>query len=406
MRTTLFCFAADIEDAGPAQVLADACERAGVDGLSVATAYHAARDLLPHALTRRVPHLPPGLWIRPERLLWQGCPITPLIAGDQPTFTALDDLIALAERNGRAIDGWTVFLHADRDGADAAVGAEHNIFGDPYPEQLCPANPATRAYAVTLARAVVRAGMPTVVAESLHYHGLEHGVHHERLLFEPGAVVRLILGLCMCSHCFAAAKAEGVDTERVQRELLSVVQATLDSGRPAPGSVGTLAEAGALCGGELAGWIQARQRTVTTLVEEVAQACRVEGGSLVALDLSGAAKGYADGLPTGDPASVFGWRFGIDSAAISRHCTIEAIAYAQAPERVDLDLATYRALIGRQRPLGAILRPFGVDCEDAENLAAKLRVIQNHGAERVDFYHYGMMPLPTLDRIREALSLA
>ena len=59
MRTTLFCSAVDVADAGAAQVLSDACERAGVDGLSIATSYHAARDLHPHARGRRVRHLAP-----------------------------------------------------------------------------------------------------------------------------------------------------------------------------------------------------------------------------------------------------------------------------------------------------------------------------------------------------------
>ena len=404
MRTTLFCSAVDVADAGAAQVLSDAGERAGVDGLSIATSYHAARDLHPHARGRRVRHLAPGLWLPIDEQLWADSAIAPQLAADAETAGAVTALVEESRREGREVDGWTIFLHSDRQGPAAEIGAERNVFGDVYPEQLCPAQPESRAYAQTLARAVVQAGMSTVIAESLHYHGLEHGLHHERFLFEPGEVVRFLLGLCCCDACCVAASAEGVDSDRFRAEVAGIVQATFDTGEPAPGSVATLAAAGALVDGAMAGWLRARLNTVTTLIADVASACRAEGGRLVVLDSSGAAKGYSDGEPLGDVAPTMAWRFGLDIAAISAHCTVEAIAYARSSTRVADDLAAYRALIGDTAPLGAIVRPFGVDCDSVENLAEKLDTIRTAGAERTDFYHYGLMPLPTLDRIRAALN--
>lgn len=404
MRTTLFCSAVDVADAGAAQVLADACQRAGVDGLAVATSYHAARDLHPHARGRRVRHLPPGIWLPIDEQLWATSAIMPQVAADDETAGAIGALVEEARRAERTIDGWTIFLHADRQGPTATVGAERNVFGDIYPEQLCPAQAESRAYAQTLARAVIQAGMPTVIAESLHYHGLEHGLHHERFLFEPGEVVRFLLGLCLCDACCTAASSEGVDSDRFRVEVARIVQATFDTGEPAPGSIATLATAGELVDGAMAGWLRARLKTVTTLIADVATACQTEAGRLVVLDSSGAAKGYSDGNPQGDVAPALAWRFGLDIAAISEHCTVEAIAYAKSSARIADDLAAYRALIGETAPLGAIVRPFGVDCDSVENLAEKLGTIRAAGAERADFYHYGLMPLPTLDRIRTALN--
>jgi hypothetical protein len=46
------------------------------------------------------------------------------------------------------------------------------------------------------------------------------------------------------------------------------------------------------------------------------------------------------------------------------------------------------------------------DCDSAENLAAKLRLADALGLERVDLYHYGLAPLAALDRVREARALA
>ena len=401
MRTTLFCSACDVADAGAEAVLDDILGRAGLDGVTLSAAYHAARDVLPHARGARVRGLPAGLWLRRDPAVWDGCPIQPARAGDDASEAAVAALVEHAAARGAVVDGWSVFLHVD---ADAPTAGTHlNAFGDPYVDQLCPARAASRAYAVAMARAILRAGMGEVLAESLHHHGLEHGVHHERYLLEPGATARLLLGLCLCDDCVAGATAAGADGPGLRRAIADALQGVLDTGRPLAGDVSTRAGAAALFGGELGALLDAREAAVTSLAGEVAAACADEGGRLTVLDSSGAAKGYADGRPTGGPALEIGWLFGIDAAGIAEHCGIEAIAYAAEPARVDLDLDTYRADVG-DGDLCAVLRPFGPDCEDEANLRTKAAIADRHGCRRFDLYHYGLLPLPVLDRIAAALA--
>lgn len=401
MRTTLFCSAVDVADCGPDGILDDALGRAGVDGLSVAASYHAARDLLPHASGPRLRSFPAGLWIARDPAVWDGCPVQPIRAGDDETEAAVAALVAAGRERGAAVDGWSVFMHVDAD--RPGPGAHVDAFGTAFAEQLCPARPASRAYAVALARALVRAGLTEVLAESLHHHGLEHGVHHERLLFEPGPVGRFLLGLCLCDACIAGADALGVDGAVLRDDVRILLEGMFERGEPLPGDVGTRADAAALLDGRMGALLDAREAAVTSLVGEVARACADEGGALTVLDSSGAAKGYADGRPTGAPAIEIGWRFGLDVAALSAHCTVEAIAYARDPARVALDLEAYRAAIG-ERPLAAIVRPFGPDCDGVDDLRAKADLARAAGCTRLDLYHYGLMPLPVLDRIAEALA--
>jgi len=401
VRTALFCSAVDVADAGPAAVLDDALGRAGVDGLAVAASYHAARDLLPHARGPRLRAFPAGLWIARDPAVWDGCPVQPARAGDALTEAAVAELVEQAGARGATVDGWAVFMHVD--GAEPGPGTHVTAFGDPLPEQLCPSRPAARAYAVALARAILRAGMGEVLAESLHHHGLEHGVHHERYLFEPGAVGRLLLGLCLCDDCVAGASAAGADGPALRDGVRALLQGMLDRGEPLAGEVETREQAAALLGGELGALLDAREAAVTSLVREVSEACREEGGALTVLDSSGAAKGYADGRPTGGPAADFGWRFGLDVAALAPHCTVEAIAYARDPDRVALDLAAYRAAVG-DGEIAAIMRPFGSDCAGVDDLRAKVGLAREAGCRRLDLYHYGLMPLPVLDRIAAALA--
>src|SRR5690606_39340923 len=81
--------------------------------------------------------------------------------------------------------------------------------------------------------------------------------------------------------------------------------------------------------------------------------------------------------------------------------SVTVTAYARDPERVRLETAAYRARTGG--PVGVALRPMTPDCHSAENLAQKLRAA---AADRVDFYHYGLSPLPALDLIRRARAIA
>jgi hypothetical protein len=96
-----------------------------------------------------------------------------------------------------AVHAWTVYLHTDwvRDGSPGH--AESNAFGDPHLTELCPANPSVREYVRALTTDIARQGVQTIIAESLHYHPLEHGYHHERYFLALGAATRFLLGLCL-----------------------------------------------------------------------------------------------------------------------------------------------------------------------------------------------------------------
>src|SRR5205814_8580350 len=124
-------------------------------------------------------------------------------------------------------------------------------------------------------------------------------------------------------------------------------------------------------------------------------------------DLSGAVTGCASGRPQGAPAPAVGWQFGIVVGEVAQACgQVEAIGYAADPERLKLDLAAYRSIIGADRKLSVIMRPMAPDCDSADNLARKLEVARAAGCVEAGFYHYGFMRLESLDLIRQASGAA
>src|ERR671930_399496 len=117
MESSIFVFATDLADEGLETVLDNVQERAGIGGITLAASYHEGLD----------------------------------------------------------VNAWTIFLH---NGALAEAHpdcAPENAFGDRYVTDLCPAHPDVRAFAVALAGDVARQGVSTICAESVHFHGFDHG---------------------------------------------------------------------------------------------------------------------------------------------------------------------------------------------------------------------------------------
>ena len=407
METSMLAFASDLQDEGFDAVLGNVRDRAGVDGLTMAVAYHDGRDLFPHNPARKVRYLEGGaVFFWPDESRYEGLLLRPRVAEIARRNDPLGDLCVAAEVQGMSANAWAVFLHNDRLGFDHPECATRNAFGDRYLTDLCPSNPEVRAYARALTSDVARYGVSTILAESLHFHGLTHGYHHERYFEELGTVGTYLLGLCFCDHCLQAARRAGVDAESVHRGVREELRRRFagDGGEDPPGELRR--DQLATLGGEpLVGYLDARTQTVTSLAAEVAEAAADEGARVVFLDLSGAEKGFATGQPAGEAAPALGWQMGIDVAALADACdTVGAAGYATDPERLAFDLDAYRALVADASRFGLLLRPMPPDCRSADNLAAKVALARRLGLRRLDFYHYGFCRLRALDWVRQALA--
>jgi len=406
METSLFAFATDLHDEGLATVLDNVQHRAGVGGVTIAASYHEGRDLFPHSPKRKVRFLEGGaLFFRPDLSRYDGLRIQPHVSELARETDVFGELCAEAEQRGLEVHAWTVFLHNDTLGVRYPDCAPRNAFADPYVTDLCPTNPDVRAYTRALAGDVARLGVTSIFTESLHYHALEHGYAHERYFIELGPLSRYLLGLCFCEHCLAAARERGVDGEAVARFAREELERVFErAGTEATRDDIARDEVAALAGGELGGYLQAREETVASLAAEAAAAARAEGASFTFMDLSGAVKGYATGRPAGDAAPTIAWKLGVELASVGEACgSIAAIGYAADPERLRFDLEAYRAVAPSAR-ISVAMRPMAPDCDSAENLAAKLRVAREVGVERAHFYHYGFMRLESLDLVQEAIA--
>ncbi|WP_329224332.1 hypothetical protein [Streptomyces canus] len=401
--SSVYAFVEDLRAEGVDAVLDRVLGTYGCDTLTIAAAYHRARDVTPHG-PARVTLRQDGIHFPPPADLFGGARLTPPVQPGAEREPLRELRLRTAER-GAALHGWTVFLHNTTLGLAHPDITQENCFGDrAAPADLCPANPDVRAYAVALARSVARQGVDAVVSESLHFGSFGHGYHHERSFVPLGPVEEFLLGLCFCPSCVERADAAGVDSAAARAEATRIVGRLLDGADPLQGAL-VPEELADVAGEPLAAYVRARCDTVTSLAAAVADAVASDGSRLVFLDLTGAVKGYADGLPTGPLAAEEAWRIGVDPAAVGAVVADYAVlAYARDPARIAADTAAYRAALPDACNLRTVLRPGAPDTASADALAEKTAAATGPGrADAVDFYHYGLLPFPVLDRIPTAL---
>jgi len=402
----MLAFATDLRDEGTGTVLDNVQNRAGVDGLTMAVAYHDARDIFPHNPVRKVCYLEGGtVFFPPDFARYEGMHLQPRVSELARSGDPLGELCEAAGEREMRVNAWAVFLHNDRLGFSHPECSTQNAFGDRYLTDLCPSNPNVRIFARPLASDIARYEVSSIFSESLHFHGLGHGYHHERYFDDLGTVGTYLLGLCFCDHCLEAARRRGVDAEMVHRLVRDELERRFVDGRSEDPEELTREGLKPFGGEQMLGYLDARTETVTSLVDEVATAVSGGGASFAVLDLCGAEKGFATGHPEGDAAPAIGWQMGIDHAALADVCdTVSATGYTADPGRLNLDLDAYQSLVPDASELGLVLRPMTPDCRSVENLAAKVALAREHGLGRLDFYHYGFCRLDALDWIHQAVA--
>ncbi|HJD80845.1 hypothetical protein [Kitasatospora aureofaciens] len=386
MESSVLAFATDLLDEGADTFFGNLTDRAGVGGVTLASVYHEARDVFPHNPRRVIRYLEPGAaYFRPDPARWAGRRLAPVPSTAIGARDPFAEAAAEAGRRGLRLHAWTVFCHNDRLGFAHPDCAPANAFGDRHLTELCPAHPEVREYALTLVEELARYGVDAIRAESLHFHGLRHGYHHERYFEELGPTTEALLGICFCPHCRAAATRTGVPAEQVAEAVRAELRRRLAD----QGAAAEPADLSALADGAFAGYVDASAATVTSLAAELTERARHHGMRLSFMDGGGPGRG---------------WLAGIDLPALAAATDqIETLGYAGTPEAVREKLAAFALHGVRPERMAVILRPMAADCDGPENLAAKIGVLRGLGVPEVEFYHYGLMRLSSLDRIGAAL---
>jgi hypothetical protein len=389
MRLAAWAYPWDVLDIGLDGVVGDLTQRAGLNGINLASAYHAGRFFQPRSPRRKAYFPEDGtIYFQPTAARWSERAIRPKVAdiiaegGD-----VLRALVDGRERTGLSVACWTVCLHNTRLGLLHAGACTRNAFGDPNYYNLCPSHPDVRDYLVTLVADLTDAYAPdSVQLESAGFMGYAHEFHHEKDGVGLTAEDDFLMALCFCDACLARASAAGIDGAAARRTVRRWIVETAE--RPVPSARWPdFVKRGPDVFRdypEVHAYVLWRFEPVTSL----AAAIRASANPRTAIHV----------LDIGN-----GWLGGADLAALARVTDgIVLCVYDREPSTVADDVAAARRAIGSDRYLGAGIRLFYPEMKGPADIVARTRAAASAGAMEMNFYNYGLVPAARLDWVRAA----
>ncbi len=396
--SSIFVFGIDLVDEGVDALIESVRDRAGVDGITLAAAYHHARDFFPHNPNRKVYFHEGGtVMFRPDLKRYG------VLQPVQASMLGGRDLLDLATRSGHhsgaRVAAWVVYLHNTRLGEQHPEHAPLTVFGDRLVTELCPSDPAVREYVRALTADVARYEVDSIMAEALHFKTIDHGYHHERSFVELGDTSRFLLGLCFCDACKRNAEAGGVDVGAVRSDVAAALSMAFEGADQMNPELDREAVC-AMANGEMEGYLASREASVTSLVAEAASIARASNVRFTFSAHGGSAK---RGRTTSTDSPDTSWVLGVDlAAAVSAADELEVLGYVADTADLAPLIAGYTK-VARPERFAIGLRPMMPDTQSPVDLQHRVRIASDSGASRVDFYHYALMPARNLDWIRSAL---
>lgn len=376
----MYLYPWDLRDEGAGDV-AERLRRAGLNGVTLATSYHAGKFLRPHAPAGKVYFPEDGtLYFTPDAARYR------TLAPQRAKMAEDYDALRVLERDAPdlAVTAWTVGLHNSRLGqAHPALTAE-TVYGDRLINSLCPAQPEVRHYLTALCGDTAsQPGVSEIALETPGWQAFRHGHHHEFELVELPDRVQVMMGTCFCGACRAGATSAGVD----MASLAAATRRELDRFF-AEGTVpGTDPETDP----DWQALIAWRAETVTSLVAEIRAALPSSVGLAI--------------IPTTQTPNDLCWIEGSDLAALARAADrLEVPAYQSGVRAIAEDAARVRDAAGDDAEIGYILRPTFPHLADAGDVAQAVAALRAVGPSSLSFYNYGHMRLSALDWIAAALA--
>jgi hypothetical protein len=392
MYSAIWVYPWDLLDEGVDTAFGRIAE-AGLNGVSLASAYHSVRALCPHN-PRGAVYLGVGVvvYFRPDPAHFANSRIKPVESDLLAEGDSLSLACEAAPKHGLKVHAWTVLHHNTRLGTEYPECTIENAFGDRYPFALCPANPDVRAYTMGLVNSLAaRTDLDTIELESLGYMGIDHSGHHAKAGVELDALHKFLLSICFCPHCREHMVANGVDAVRAVEVVKEEMQGYF-AGRYRAADDDALGMLSTVLGSDQAeGILAARDEVVLTLLEEIYWL--VQKPQCLSVMVS------PNPLATGAPIAA--------ALSQTREWTDRLLvqAFAREPGAVR-DLVADVAIRRGSTPVYAGLQAVDPFVKCAEDLEIRVKSACEAGADAVQFYHYGIMPLHNLEWIRSSLAEA
>ena len=235
----LYCYPWDLVDEG-IEAVYQRLRELGICRVHLATTYHRFQAILPHNPVRRTLAATDSLTYYRRRE-----PTDPalLFESDSRWSADLAATMELARDYGIDVCGWTIALHYAPWFRQFPQYSVRNLYGEPFPNAVCPSNPEVQAFVKWLALDVAdRLGVDEIELETPSWGRFFNPVEelHDRIGVSLGPLDELALSWCFCRVCTTTAQEAGIDVHYLVDALKSDLEATFASGSGRSGPLGQL----------------------------------------------------------------------------------------------------------------------------------------------------------------------
>ena len=393
MSHNAFAFIHSFSPPNNPSVNIDKLQDSGLTGINLALNYHASRDFTLRG-TPSLRYLEDGAhYYQPDLSKYSTGAITPSPDDVYQDNSTLEKIQESGRKSGFDIHAWAVYFHNSAAGKQNPETVQINGLGQKLLASLCPSNPSAQGYAIGLTNDLLSRGIKSIAAESIHFHGLIHGEHHERYFIELSEISQYLLGFCLCIYCQSAAESAGADAKKLASEISAALNKLIAADDPWLGQQLNIANLISIFGIDIKNWILGQQRTLVNLHKELTKLAHSAGATLRWVDQSPLIGGLAQS-----------WRIGIDPKELGQVVdVIEPLFYRQNTSEI-IELAkSYLSTINSPEKITGILRPTYPDNSSDKELALRISALKNLGIENIDFYLFDVWRERDLDWIKQAL---
>ena len=365
----------------------------GLTGINLALNYHASRDLTLGS-SPSLRYLEDGAhYYQPDLSKYLTGSIKPSPDDVYQDNTALEAIQSAGRSANFEINAWAVYFHNSAAGKENPEAVQTNGLGQRLLASLCPSNPSAQGYAIGLTNDLLSRGIKSIAAESIHFHGLIHGEHHERYFIHLSEISQYLLGLCLCIYCQSAAETAGADAKKLVVEISAALNKLIAEDDSWLGKELNIDNLVSIFGIDIKKWIFSQQQTLVNLHKELTKLTHSAGATLRWVDQSPLIGGLDQS-----------WRIGINPTELSQAVDVtEPLLYRQSTSEI-IDIAkNYLSIIQSPEKITGILRPTYPDNSSMDELSKRVKALKNIGISNIDFYLFDVWRERDLDWIKQAL---
>ena len=369
-------------------------QTAGLTGFNLAFNYHSSRDFL----IRQGPqmeYLSEGFhYYLPNFDLYPKGALVPSRNCFYKDNKLLESITSASQQANFKMNAWCVFLHNFAIGSKNKSATITNIYGNHFLSELCPSNPSVRKYVLGLTRDICSRNIKTLLIESVRFHGLNHGEHHERFFLNMSEITEFLLYLCFCKSC--TNNFENGDAEKLKTQVKNYLDKFLRGSDVLLNKELSIQSLEEILGLEISAYLKSRDKTVTSLYSEIKEIAKEYGVQIQFLDPS-----IAFDVDSSNPLEN-AWRSGHDALAISEIIDIfEPIFFDVGAPRIN-ELVSYfrRSLSGR---LGAAVSPLYPYVLNQSDFRDKVHALLDCEVRQLDFYLLDVMRRRDLQWISDSI---